>query len=203
MCRWLDPLAITLPQTINPILGSIIGWMLGVSAFPDGVPTYAGGVMLLTATVIVLLSAHARAAPQQQQQQSSELEMPEVHVMSSKSSMPHLSVDRFWQDDEAADAEPASSSSSGLQIRTEAFEKTDEGHTTGQDSQLSNKDAGRGWRAGILARLRQFRARKQQIRQADSADSDQEDGLLLLPHNEHVLLDAGVAAAPLPSESTS
>ena len=33
---------VVLPQSLCPILGSLIGWLIGVSALPRGMLTYSG-----------------------------------------------------------------------------------------------------------------------------------------------------------------
>ena len=95
----MHPIQITLPQTINPILGSLMGWALGVSPLPDGVPTYMGGAMLLVATVLVLTAAQLREARQQANVQ--QCHMDNVSAIASKPCITSHN-DSFWDDDAAS-----------------------------------------------------------------------------------------------------
>ncbi|KAK9786679.1 hypothetical protein WJX73_009946 [Symbiochloris irregularis] len=52
LLKWMHPLTIALASTICPILGSFIGWGIGVSAFPHGAPTYIGAVMIIIACIL-------------------------------------------------------------------------------------------------------------------------------------------------------
>lgn len=58
----MHPLQITLPQTAVPILGSIIGFLMGVAPLPSGAATYIGSFVMVGATVFVLLESHKREA---------------------------------------------------------------------------------------------------------------------------------------------
>lgn len=99
-CRWLHPLHITLPQTINPILGSLLGWALGVAALPTGMLTYLGGATLIAATVIVLTSANAREARKRREEG---LQPGSVPVVITKEGAAGFregdSSSRFWDED--------------------------------------------------------------------------------------------------------
>ena len=55
-----------LPQSLNPIIGSFEGRLLGVSELPRGFRTYAGGGIVLAASAVVLVASHlrTRARPQ-------------------------------------------------------------------------------------------------------------------------------------------
>ena len=85
VCRWMHPLQITLPQTAVPIVGSLLGWVIGVSALPHGIPTYLGGALLMIATVMVLTAGHVRESRQHQQQAQQDIQMPAVQTVLSKS----------------------------------------------------------------------------------------------------------------------
>ena len=50
LLKYLNPLLIALPCTIEPLLGSMIGLALGIGS-PPGIFTYSGGAVLLVATV--------------------------------------------------------------------------------------------------------------------------------------------------------
>ena len=52
--RWLPPLVISVSVLFEPIIGSIIGWLLGTSAAP-GLWTWAGGLMLVAGMLLVTL----------------------------------------------------------------------------------------------------------------------------------------------------
>ena len=52
---------VVLPQSFNPILGSVEGWLIGVSLLPSGWMTYTGGVLILIASASVLVASHLRA----------------------------------------------------------------------------------------------------------------------------------------------
>jgi hypothetical protein len=57
--KWLDPLVVTLALNLEPLIGSIIGFLMGVAS-PPGVWTYAGGACLLVATAVVSIAADRR-----------------------------------------------------------------------------------------------------------------------------------------------
>ena len=60
-CQLTDLLVqVVLPQSINPILGSVEGWLIGVSLLPSGWMTYLGGAIVLVASAFVLVSSHFR-----------------------------------------------------------------------------------------------------------------------------------------------
>ncbi len=55
----MSPLVLSLAQTLDPPIGSLLGWAAGVMAAP-GTMTYLGGAVLLGATVGVTLAGAAR-----------------------------------------------------------------------------------------------------------------------------------------------
>jgi len=59
LLTWLTPLTISLALTLEPVLGSFIGWAAGLSAAP-GLASLCGGAMLLAAVVTVTVSTHRR-----------------------------------------------------------------------------------------------------------------------------------------------
>ena len=58
--RSMSAAQVVLPQSINPILGSVEGWLIGVSLLPSGWMTWLGGAMVLLASAFVLVSSHLR-----------------------------------------------------------------------------------------------------------------------------------------------
>ncbi len=50
---------VTLALNLEPLIGSIIGFLMGVAS-PPGVWTYAGGACLLVATAVVSIAADRR-----------------------------------------------------------------------------------------------------------------------------------------------
>lgn len=115
--RWMHPLQITLPQTAVPILGSIIGCVMGVSPLPSGLPTYAGSFVMVAATIFVLLEGHKREAQAPEKTQISAVQMPplaavvpEAAVLGDAADKGHLQQqDSCWG--HAADALPLSKAS--------------------------------------------------------------------------------------------
>ena len=59
LLKYLHPLLLTLSLTLEPLIGSVIGWMLGL-AQPPGVYTWVGGAILLASTVMVVIFGHRR-----------------------------------------------------------------------------------------------------------------------------------------------
>jgi hypothetical protein len=59
LLRYMPPLIITLGCNMEPLLGSLLGWVAGVMA-PPGAWTYGGGVLVMASTVAVTLAAHYR-----------------------------------------------------------------------------------------------------------------------------------------------
>ncbi len=54
--RWLPPLVISVSVLFEPILGTLLGWMLGTVDDPPGLWTWAGGLLLLAGLLLVTLS---------------------------------------------------------------------------------------------------------------------------------------------------
>ncbi|BDA43498.1 hypothetical protein COCOBI_04-5100 [Coccomyxa sp. Obi] len=59
LLKYLHPLAIALPLTLEPVIGSIIGYLVGVTS-PPHMLTYVGGAVLLAAVVLVTVSGYQR-----------------------------------------------------------------------------------------------------------------------------------------------
>ena len=59
LLKYLHPLAIALPLTLEPVIGSIIGYLAGVTR-PPHLLTYVGGVVLLAAVVLVTVAGYQR-----------------------------------------------------------------------------------------------------------------------------------------------
>lgn len=55
----MSPLVLTLAQTLDPVIGSLLGWGFGLMAAP-GPLTYAGGGVLLGATAYVTIAGGRR-----------------------------------------------------------------------------------------------------------------------------------------------
>jgi hypothetical protein len=55
----MSPLVLTLAQTLDPVIGSLLGWGFGLMAAP-GLLTYAGGGVLLGATAYVTVAGGRR-----------------------------------------------------------------------------------------------------------------------------------------------
>lgn len=59
LLKYLHPLAIALPLTLEPVIGSLIGYLAGVTS-PPHLLTYVGGAVLLAAVVLVTVSGYQR-----------------------------------------------------------------------------------------------------------------------------------------------
>ena len=59
LLKWMPALLITLALTLEPLIGTLIGWSLGLAHVP-GVWTYAGGAVLLGSTAIVVVAGDRR-----------------------------------------------------------------------------------------------------------------------------------------------
>jgi drug/metabolite transporter (DMT)-like permease len=59
LLKYVPPLVITLALNLEPVLGSLFGWAVGVAALP-GPWTAVGGVAMLLATMVVSSAAAAR-----------------------------------------------------------------------------------------------------------------------------------------------
>lgn len=59
LLRWMPALLITLALTLEPLIGTLIGWSLGLAQVP-GVWTYTGGAVLLGSTAIVVVAGDRR-----------------------------------------------------------------------------------------------------------------------------------------------
>ena len=59
--KYISPLVVTISLTLEPLFGSLLGWVLGVAAAP-GWRTLLGGGVLLAATVCVTVSSERRKA---------------------------------------------------------------------------------------------------------------------------------------------
>lgn len=191
-CRWMHPLQITLPQTIIPIVGSILGWLMGVSALPSGAPTWIGGALLIAATVLVIMAGHKREARELAlQRQSRDVQLPEVRVVLSKPAEGRPHGDHFWEDDEpdastglAAQKCDGQGKAASVRAAGPTVERGAE-HAEGAQSTMPTRpilDAEAGLRGGV-GMLRHWlgwyarRRRWGQIAQ-DSCDGQEASGLL-------------------------
>ena len=59
LLKWMPALLITLALTIEPLIGTFIGWSVGLAQIP-GVWTYSGGGVLLVSTVVVVVAGDRR-----------------------------------------------------------------------------------------------------------------------------------------------
>jgi drug/metabolite transporter (DMT)-like permease len=59
LLKYLHPLAIALPLTLEPVIGSLIGYALGLTSPPSPL-TYIGGGVLLAAVALVTISGYRR-----------------------------------------------------------------------------------------------------------------------------------------------
>ena len=59
LLKWMPALLITLALTLEPLIGTLIGWSLGLAQVP-GVWTYTGGAVLLGSTAIVVVTGDRR-----------------------------------------------------------------------------------------------------------------------------------------------
>lgn len=59
LLKWMPALLITLALTLEPLIGTLIGWSLGLAQVP-GVWTYTGGAVLLGSTAIVVVAGDRR-----------------------------------------------------------------------------------------------------------------------------------------------
>lgn len=181
----MHPLQITLPQTINPILGSLEGWVIGVAALPSGLPTYLGGAMLLTSTVVVLLAAHRRDL---QQRKIAEVEMPIVIFSKSPKA-----GDSFWEDGDGESEALTSSSHAGAAApsHVEAEHHVASSSTPSLELSTEQRKQQDGSASGLLGRLQQWvRSRRQTgIEQAGDLEEGQaeQENEALLPRHMHVL----------------
>lgn len=57
--KWMPALLVTLALTIEPLIGTFIGWSVGLAHVP-GVWTYSGGGVLLASTAIVVVAGDRR-----------------------------------------------------------------------------------------------------------------------------------------------
>ena len=57
--RWLPPIVISVSVVLEPLLGGILGWMLGVEAVPN-IWTWVGGPFMIAGTACAILGSHHR-----------------------------------------------------------------------------------------------------------------------------------------------
>ena len=57
--RWLPPLVISVSVVMEPLLGSVIGWILGVQSIPD-MWTWMGGPFMIAGTAIAIVGTNHR-----------------------------------------------------------------------------------------------------------------------------------------------
>lgn len=59
LLKWMPALLVSLALTLEPLVGTLIGWAIGVAQVP-GVWTYSGGAVLLGSTAIVVVAGDRR-----------------------------------------------------------------------------------------------------------------------------------------------
>ena len=59
LLKWMPALLITLAMTSTPLIGTFIGWYVGIAQLP-GLWTYCGGAILLVSTVSVIIAGDRR-----------------------------------------------------------------------------------------------------------------------------------------------
>lgn len=59
LLKWMPALLVSLALTLEPLVGTFIGWAIGVAQVP-GVWTYSGGAVLLGSTAIVVVAGDKR-----------------------------------------------------------------------------------------------------------------------------------------------
>ena len=57
--KYVHPLLLTLSLTVEPLIGSLMGWFVGLAEAP-GIFTWIGGGVLLISTVLVVVAGHRR-----------------------------------------------------------------------------------------------------------------------------------------------
>lgn len=66
LLKYLHPLLLTLSLTLEPLVGSVIGWACGLAHAP-GMYTWIGGAILMASTVLVVVAGHRREQAQKLQ----------------------------------------------------------------------------------------------------------------------------------------
>lgn len=59
LLRWMPALLVTLALTSTPLIGTFIGWYVGLAQLP-GPWTYCGGAILLLSTISVIIAGNRR-----------------------------------------------------------------------------------------------------------------------------------------------
>lgn len=59
LLKYMNPLIITLVLNVEPLVGSVMGYLLGVAPAP-GIFTYLGGLLILASTGVVSLASNKR-----------------------------------------------------------------------------------------------------------------------------------------------
>lgn len=59
LLKWMPALLVSLALTSTPLMGTFIGWYVGLAQMP-GVWTYCGGTILLMSTIIVIIAGDRR-----------------------------------------------------------------------------------------------------------------------------------------------
>jgi len=65
LLRHINPLVITLALNVEPVLGSVMGALVGVTS-PPGVLSYAGGALIVVSTVVVSVGSARREEEERQ-----------------------------------------------------------------------------------------------------------------------------------------
>ena len=61
--RWIPPLTISMILIMEPVIGSIIGWVVGVDSFPQ-LWTIIGGSLMIFGLALVTFGSEIQEAPQ-------------------------------------------------------------------------------------------------------------------------------------------
>jgi hypothetical protein len=59
LLKYMNPLVISLACNMEPVLGSLLGWAVGLPVRPS-LGTLAGGALIMLCTVFVTVSSHRR-----------------------------------------------------------------------------------------------------------------------------------------------
>ena len=62
--RWLPPLVISVSVVLEPLLGGLLGWFLGVQEIPD-FWTWVGGPFMIAGTALAIVGSNIRLTQEQ------------------------------------------------------------------------------------------------------------------------------------------
>ncbi|KAF2073424.1 hypothetical protein CYY_005272 [Polysphondylium violaceum] len=85
---YLEPVVISVGLLVEPPLGSLMGWVVGVSSLP-GLYTFIGGIVILSGCTIVTVAANKRNKMQKEKeiQKEKEKELEQVSLHSTQSDL--------------------------------------------------------------------------------------------------------------------